>query len=94
MCLVFSTTCICNIITRRIKRGVIINVHRYSCELPVILVRFKCNFNFPDRFSKSTCISNLMKSVQWEQSCSMRTDEQAERNDEANGRFSQFCESV
>ena len=28
------------------------------------------------------------KSVQWEQSCSLRTDE----HDEANSRFSHFCE--
>jgi len=30
------------------------------------------------------------KSIQWELSCSMRTD----RHDEANSRFSQFCESA
>ena len=93
MYLVFSAICIWNIIIRKIKLGVIINVHRSSCEVPVILVRFQCNLNFPDRFSKSTRISNLMKSVQWEQSCSMRTDEQTDRNDEANSRFSQFCKS-
>jgi hypothetical protein len=27
-------------ILRRIRRGIIINVHRSSCEVPVILVRF------------------------------------------------------
>jgi hypothetical protein len=32
------------------------------------------------------------KSVQWEPSCSMRTYERTDRYDEANSRFSQFCE--
>jgi len=31
------------------------------------------------------------KSVQWEPSCSMRTDELKYRRDDANSRFSQFC---
>jgi hypothetical protein len=31
------------------------------------------------------------KSVQWKPSCSMRTDGQTDRHDEANSRFSQFC---
>ena len=37
----------------RIERD-IINVHRSSGEAPVILVRFKLNLNFLDRFSKNT----------------------------------------
>jgi len=32
------------------------------------------------------------KSFQWEPSCSMRTDRQRDRHDEADSRFSQFCE--
>jgi hypothetical protein len=31
------------------------------------------------------------KSAQWKPSCSMRTDEQTDRQDEANSRFEQFC---
>jgi len=34
------------------------------------------------------------KSVQWEPSCSMRTDKRTYRHDGANSRFSQFCESA
>jgi len=36
----------------------------------------------------------LWKSVQWEQSCSMRADRWSDRHDEANSRFTQFCESA
>ena len=32
------------------------------------------------------------KSLQWEPSCTMQTDGQTERHDEADSRFSQFCE--
>ena len=32
------------------------------------------------------------KSFQWEPSCSMRTDGQTDRHDEADSRFSLFCE--
>jgi len=33
-----------------------------------------------------------LESVQWEQSCSTRTDRRTGRHDETNNRFSQFCE--
>jgi len=32
------------------------------------------------------------KSVQWDPSCPMRTDGQTDGHDEANSRFSKFCE--
>ena len=37
------------------------NVHRSSCKVLIILVRYWRNWNFLDRFSKNTCISNFMK---------------------------------
>jgi hypothetical protein len=37
------------------------NVHRSSCKVEVILVRFESNLDFLDRFSKNTQIPNFMK---------------------------------
>jgi hypothetical protein len=52
----------------------ITNIYFSSGKVPVIPVRFYWNLSFLHRFSKITQISNFMKSVQWEASCSMRTD--------------------
>ena len=38
-----------------------INVHRSSCKVSVILVRFLWNLNFLDRFSEKSRASNFMK---------------------------------
>jgi len=58
----------------------------YSCHISTKAA-------FPDRFSKNIQIS---KSAQGEVSCSMWTDRQTDGYiyDEANSRFSQFCERV
>jgi hypothetical protein len=78
------------LILRRIQRVIITNVHRYSCKVPVILVRFYWNVYFIDKFSRNIQISNFMKIRSVRAEFPMRTD----RQDEANSRFSQFCEKA
>ena len=48
--------------------------------------------NFLDRFWKILKYQISWKSVQWGPSSSMLTDGRTERHDEANSRFSGFCE--
>ena len=61
-------------ILRRTERDVITNVYWSLCKVRVILVRFKWNLHFLERLSKNNHISNFKKSIQWQPSCSMRTD--------------------
>jgi hypothetical protein len=49
------------LILRRAEQDMIKNVHRFSYKVPVILVRFYCNLNFLDSFSKNTRISTFME---------------------------------
>jgi len=47
----------------------------YMCKVPFIIIRI---LNVLDRCSKNIQIPNLLKSVLWEPSCSMRTDRQTD----------------
>ena len=48
--------------------------------------------SFVNIFEKVLKYRISCKSVQWEPSCSMRTDGWTGRHDEANSRFPQLCE--
>jgi hypothetical protein len=78
------------LILRRIQRDIVINEHKSSYEVPVIVVRFQPNLNFLNRISKNPPISNLMK-IYPVGADLFHMDGQTERHDEANSRFSQFC---
>jgi len=77
-------------IIRRTERDIIINVHRSSCALPVVVIP-KLNFKFYDRFFKNTQMSNFMK-VRSVKAELFDLGEQTERYDEADSRFTQLCE--
>jgi hypothetical protein len=91
---IFSETFL---ILRRTEQDMIRNLYRSSCKVPVILVRFYWNFNFHDRFSENTQIQNFMKFRPLGAElfhADGRTDGQTDRHDEANSRFSQYCEGA
>jgi hypothetical protein len=83
-------------ILRIIERDSIKNVLCSSSKVPVfflILIKLECSCQNLEKIFK---FQILWKSVQWEPSCSMRTDgrtnRRSDRNKEANSRFSQFYE--
>jgi len=64
----------------------------FHVKYPLFLSDFNEAWIFWTYFRKNTQISNSWKSVQWDPSCSRRTDRRSGRHEGANSRFSQFCE--
>ena len=65
----------------------------YLClhvQYPLILFDFNVTWIFQTYFLKILKYQISFKSVQWEQSCSMRTDGQTDKHDKANSRFRNF----
>jgi len=50
------------------------NIYLFSCNVPVLLVRFSWNLNFLDRFSENTQISIFTKHRPEGAECSVQTD--------------------
>ena len=75
----------------------------FSVQLSDVIAVFSClmssHCSFSWCHSLSMCQINpyfqiSLKSVQWEQSCSVRRDGQTDGHDESKSRFSWFCESA
>jgi len=64
----------------------------YSVHCPLFLSDFNDTWIFSTYFRNTLKYQISWKSVEWEPSCSMRTDGQTDGHNEANSRFSQFCE--
>jgi hypothetical protein len=77
------------LVVRRTERYIIINIHRSSRKVHIILARFERNLNFLEIFLKHTQISNLKKirSVGAELFHAERTHGKTDRHDEVNNCF-------
>ena len=94
MCLIFYTTVSETfLILKRIQRychklkNVFMYSTRHSCHILIKLYHSRHGSN-----KKKFKYQISSKSVQWKPSCSMWTDGQKDRQDDANSRFSNFCE--
>jgi hypothetical protein len=77
--LIFSTNLSKTLhILRRIQWHTIIHVHRSSCKVPLLLSDFNDTWIFSTDFQSIVKYQISWKSVQWEPSCSMRTDRQTD----------------
>jgi len=80
------------LIVRRNEQSIIKNLYWSSCTVPAVLVKIQWNLNVFYRFRKVLKYKILWKPIQSEPSSSTRTHGRTDIHDEANSRFSQFCE--
>jgi len=78
------------LILRRIEQDMIKIYFDFHVKYPLFLSDFSHTWIFLTNFRGILKYQISWKSVQWELSCSMRTDRRTDRHDEANSRFSQI----
>jgi hypothetical protein len=84
------------LILRRIQQDIVVNIKTSSSKVPVILFRFQRNFDFLDGFLEKARIPNFRQNPSsWSRvvPCG-QTDKRTDVHEEANSRFSQFCEGA
>jgi hypothetical protein len=72
MCALTFSTILSEMLTIlwRIQQDIIINLHMFSCTVPIRLIAFQWRINFLDRLSEYSHISNFMKIHPVAASCS------------------------
>jgi len=84
------------VLDKRIGMTNIKNIYWFHAKYPLFLADFTEIGNFLDMYSRNIFKCQIsLNFVQWKPSCSMRTDGRTiwiDINDEANIRFSQFCD--
>jgi hypothetical protein len=81
------------LVIRRIQRDIVINVHRCSCKVPLLLSDFNETSIFSTVVRKNPQISNFMKILSVGAEL-FHADRRTDRHDEADSRCSQFCEGA
>ena len=79
------------LILRRIQRNLVINVLRYSCEVPVILCQILMKFEFSRQIFE---INRVVPCGRREGGRDRQTDRYTEEHNENNSPLWQFCELV
>jgi len=82
------------LILRRIQRDIIINLHTSSRKYPLILSDFNKTWILLTDFRKTLKYQNSWQSVQWEPSCSMRTDDGRTDKTKVIVAFRNLCKSL
>jgi len=81
------------LILRIMQRDIVTQVHKSLCKVLALLVIFQWKLNFLDKRPKNTKTLNSMTILPVGTDL-FRMDRETDRHDEANSRFSQFCESA
>jgi hypothetical protein len=67
------------LIVRRTQRGIVINIHSFSCKVPCYSCQILIRLEFPRQSLRKLLKCQISwKSVQWKPSCPMRRDRQTD----------------
>jgi hypothetical protein len=79
------------LILRRTRRDTILNLYRPSRKVPVLFPGFNKTWIFSTEFRNILKYQILWKSIQWDSSCSTRTDRWTDKHEADTSRFPHFA---